>query len=452
MTEVALVYTRLLKQHRVLGWTPPKWDLNWWQQWAPLVVNSYATRTLLGAAAYCPAAPVQFSPALQPGQNMDASSSSSGGGGGGGSTGALPWVLSADDVRRALQVLASFDLVLDLGSLELIDESLTKLLGWSGQTYSKGRHQRRSQAASPPTWEQLELLARQIPPPLKSSLLPGVAAGSNGASSSSSSSDGGESRSNLSGAGSAAAAAAAGSAEAAAASQQQQGNTPASSPADSRETGTTAGSINVDSIRRLIGEVHVRQLYSSHRLSGVLLPLAPEVPLLQPPAAVVTAAIATLAAARQGPITIETVTGVDGSSHLLVKLQVGQTGPVSKLPLGQAGPVGKPSAGQAGPGTDSAAAAAAMGAGANAGLPAGTVSYHVWLKHGVVLSESQYQQLLRATAADAQLYRAGRVMQALDAGWASVLGQQRSVRKMMAQAQEEAGSACGFAGLNHMQA
>jgi hypothetical protein len=442
MTEVSLVYTRLLKQHRVLGWTPPKWDLTWWQQWAPLVVNSYATRTLLGAAAYCPAAPALSSPTLQPGQNTVASSSSR-------PTGAFPWVLSADDVRRALQVLASFDLVLDLGSLELIDESLAKLLGWSGQTYSKGRHQRSSQAASPPTWEQLGLLARQIPPPLKSSLLPGVAAGST----SSSSSSGGGSSSYISEAGSpkAAAVAAAGSGEAVAASQQQQGNTPASAATDSSIIGT-AGSVDVDSVRRLIGEVRVHQLYSSHGLSGVLLPLAPEVPLLQPPAAVVTAAVAALAAAHQGPVTLEEVSGADGSSHLLVKLQLGQAGPVGKLFMGQAGPVGKPSVGQAGPGANSNSAAAAAGADAGAGSTAGDVLYHVWLKHGVVLSESQYQQLLRATGADAQLYRAGRVMQALDAGWVSVLGQQRSVHKMMAQAQEEAGSVCGFAGLNHMQA
>jgi hypothetical protein len=77
--------------------------------------------------------------------------------------------------------------------------------------------------------------------------------------------------------------------------------------------------------------------------------------------------------------------------------------------------------------------------------------YHVWLRHGVVLAEQQYRQLLQATDADAQLYRFGRVMQALDAGWVSVLGQQWQVRKAMAQVQEDAGAACGFAGLNHLQ-
>lgn len=239
--------------------------------------------------------------------------------------------------------------------------------------------------------------------------------------------------------------AAAGHDQAAAASQQHQSDVTASAAVDSTTT-------DLDSIRRLIGEVRVRQVYSSHGLSGVLLPLAPEVPLLQPPAAVVTAALAALAAAQQGPITLEKVMGADGSSHLRVKLQVGQAGPGGKLPAGQAGPVGKLSVGQAGPGANSTSEAAATNAGAGAGSTGGDVLYHVWLKHGIVLSESQYQQLLRATAADAQLYKAGRVMQALDAGWVSVLGQQRSVRKIMAQVQEEAGSVCGFAGLNHMQA
>jgi hypothetical protein len=69
----------------------------------------------------------------------------------------------------------------------------------------------------------------------------------------------------------------------------------------------------------------------------------------------------------------------------------------------------------------------------------------------VVLTERQHQQLLQATAADARLYRTSRVLQALDAGWVSVLSEQRKVRKLLLQVEQDAKKACGFAGLNHMQ-
>lgn len=180
-------------------------------------------------------------------------------------------------------------------------------------------------------------------------------------------------------------------------------------------------------------------MYSSHGLSGVLLPLAPEVPLVTPPAAVVAAAVAALSGAQQAPVSVQEVSdGTAGSSHLLVRLHVGAPGQRAAGTAALTAPV----AGAA-PGT-----AGEVGAGAEA---AGDLVYHVWLRHGVVLDEQQYSQLLQATAADAQLYRFGRVMQALDAGWVSVLAQQRQVRKAMAQVQEEAGAACGFAGLNHLQ-
>lgn len=450
MAEVSLVYGRLLKQHRVLGWAPAKWDLAWWQQWAPAAVSSYATRTLLGAGAFCPAAPPAASPPAagtaaavkeQQGQDRSAASSSSSAGGSAAPPAGASWQLSADDIQRALHVLASFDVVLDLGQPPLMDVSLAMLLGWSGQSYSTGQRKRSSQAAGVhTTWEQLELLARQLPPPLKGSPLPGSAA--KGSSSDSSGHGTGSSTSYLAGGDTSDTAPAAASPPPEASTWQQQqrqqgsqeGGKPLSAAGGSSSTPSSTHSTeaaDLDALRRLIGEVRVRQVYSSHGLSGVLLPLAAEVPLASPPAAVVSAAVAALAGAQQAPVSVEEVSdGAAGSSHLLVRLHAGAPGQSAA----------------------SAAALTAAEAGTAGGVGAtGDLVYHVWLRHGVVLEEQQYRQLLQATSADAQLYRFGRVMQALDAGWVSVLGQQRRVRKAMAQVQEEAGVACGFAGLNHLQ-
>lgn len=468
MAEVSLVYGRLLKQHRVLGWAPPKWDIAWWQQWAPAAVSSYATRTLLGAGALCPAAAPAGSPPAagagavgQPGQERSAASSSSGAAPDSSGTSAAQagaassWLLSAEEVQRALHALASFDVVLDLGRPPLMDVSLAMLLGWSGQSYSTGQRKRSSQAAGVhTTWEQLELLARQLPPPLKDSLLLGGAAtGSNGGGTKSGT---GSRTSYLAGVDPSDAAAAVratsavSSASQAGAWQQEQrqqgsqeGGKPLSVAGDSSSTpsSTSVEAADLDAVRRLIGEVRVRQVYSSHGLSGVLLPFAPEVPLASPPAAVVAAAVAALSGAQHAPVSVQEVSdGAAGSSHLLVGLHVGAPG----QPAAGTAALTAPVAGAA-PGT-----AGEVGAGAGAEA-AGDLVYHVWLRHGVVLDEQQYSQLLQATAADEQLYRFGRVMQALDAGWVSVLVQQRQVRKAMAQVQEEAGAACGFAGLNHLQ-
>jgi hypothetical protein len=56
----------------------------------------------------------------------------------------------------------------------------------------------------------------------------------------------------------------------------------------------------------------------------------------------------------------------------------------------------------------------------------------------VVVTERQYQQLPQATAADARLHRMSCGLQALDAGWVSVLSEQRKVRKLLLQVEEEA--------------
>ena len=422
MNEVSTVYTRLLRQHRVLGWAAPKWDLTWWQQWAPLVINSYATRTLLGSAAYCPAVPQQQQPSAAPvpngrvaatrqGSDSDAggdsssysrelrsiSSVDSSGGGGTRSSGSSsssgnhPWSLSEDDVVRALHVLASFDVVLDLSSRELMDASVGKLLGWTAKSYRDSQHQRNAHAITAPPWDQLELMARQLPPPLTASLLPVVPEGAD-------QEDGPSDSSSIDGRGSA------------------------------ELTPDEAAAL--DDLRRLIGEVRVRQVYSSNGMGNLLQQLGVEVPRLQPSAAVVAAAVAALAAAKQGGMSVRNTTDSSGNSHLLVQLQVGKAGE-----------------------DPAAAAAAAVNSTAVGawGDTSGVVSYHVWPTHGVVLTERQHQQLLQATAADARLYRMSRVLQALDAGWVSVLSEQHKVRKLLLQVEQDAKKACGFAGLNHMQ-
>jgi hypothetical protein len=384
------------------------------------VINSYATRTLLGAAAYCPAGPQQQQPAAAaPSGEVAAAQQGSDSNGGGDSSsysrelrsisnddtsssgggtrsigssigGKHPWSLSEDDVVRALHVLASFDVVLDLSSRELMDASVGKLLGWTAKSYRDSQHQRSAHAITAPPWDQLELMARQLPPPLTESLLPVLLE---------------------------------------AVEQEDERDSGPVSNIDGRDSAelTPDEAAALDDLRRLIGEVRVRQVYSSNGMGNLLQQLGVEVPRLQPSPAVVTAAVAALAAAKQGGMSVRNSTDSSGNSHLLVQLQVGKAG------------------------ADPAAAATNSTAVGAWGDTAGVVSYHVWPTHGVVLTDRQYQQLLQATAADARLYRMSRVLQALDAGWVSVLSEQRKVRKLLLQVEQDAKKACGFAGLNHMQ-
>jgi hypothetical protein len=189
--------------------------------------------------------------------------------------------------------------------------------------------------------------------------------------------------------------------------------------------------------------MRVRQVFKAHGLANALLPLAPEVPLLQPPAAVVDTAVAALAAVQQAALAVDIVADGLGDSHYVARFRWTWQVSAAVSNSTQATPSGSKA--------DLTAAAAGAAAVAGDGASGSSSVYHVWMKHGVVLNEQQYQQLLASTAADAHLYKAGRVMQALDAAWLSVLGQQRSVRKMLVRVQEDSEAACGFAGLNHLQ-
>lgn len=315
--------------------------------------------------------------------------------------------LSQDDIQRALQVLASFDAVLDLSSLDLINTSLAKLLGWSKQSYSAARHQRSAQRFDPPTWERLGLLARQQAP------------GQQELSSSSSGGGGGGA-----GGGSSVSYLAAGEQEGPGKDRRLLSGDPSHTQGYSMPKGVTGdGSSStdapeVDSIRRMMSEVRVREVYSRYGLQHVLLPVVAEVPLAAPHQEAVAAAVAALTAVRRAQLTMDTTTDVNGESHLLVRLLLDNQ--ASNKP-------------------------------ASAAKDAVPYVYHVWPRHGVVLGAAQYQLLQQDTAADALLYQHGRVMQLLDAAWVTMLAQQRKVRKMLVQVQGEVGEACGFAGLNHMQ-
>ena len=59
--------------------------------------------------------------------------------------------------------------------------------------------------------------------------------------------------------------------------------------------------------------------------------------------------------------------------------------------------------------------------------------YHVWPRHGIVLNAAQYDQLLRPTAADAELHAHASVLQLLDAAWLTALSGQRRVRRLQQQ-------------------
>lgn len=167
MGEVIQVYYRLLRRRFMDSWQPPRWDLSWWQRWAPVVISSYSTRTMLGPHAFCPPADaLAFSDTprtvmaergawvLPAGYVNSAASWADDG-----------WLyLSQEDIQSALESLYRFDLVLELGSPDLIDITTSKLLGWSTERFSKQGRERSTIAPKALSWQELEYLAAQMPP------------------------------------------------------------------------------------------------------------------------------------------------------------------------------------------------------------------------------------------------------------------------------------------------
>jgi hypothetical protein len=300
-------------------------------------------------------------------------------------------VLQPGQVEAALAVLASFDVVLELGSLDLMDLSLAKLLGWSGQSYSSAQHKRPAPKLEVPSWQQLQLLARQQAPA-------GPATGAPGQGS-----DATQQRERsvryL-----AAAAASNGPAPVQGTGAQRQHQ--AAQHSQSEPVGAATDALT-DLVRRMLGEAAVRRAFAQHGAPTVLMPLVPGMQLAPPPAGAVQAALGALDILAAFTVVVRNASAAPDEEHAIVTV--------------------------------------APPANATAQV------FHLWPRHGVLLSEAEYQQLWQATAADRLLHQHARVMQLLDAAWVASLMQQRHVRRMLHAVEQEVAAACGFAGLNHLQ-
>ncbi|WIA08494.1 hypothetical protein OEZ85_007929 [Tetradesmus obliquus] len=262
MSEVIQVYDRLLRRLSVQVWSPPRSDLVWWQRWAPVVVSSYATRTLLGPPAFCPP--------KEPNANVPGSAAAAAAAGAAqrpqlvmlasGGAVMLPagyvnpavkwgeaWLyLSDDQVASALESLYAFDVVLELGSSELIDVSTSKLLGWDKESFSRQEPQRGVVAARALTWQELQQLATQTPP-ATSIPPPGAAAA------------------------------------AAAAAAKKAGQHQHSSASRSAQGKDGRGALDVDVAKRMLAEAWVRRAYADVGVEYVITPLLPGHKLQQGP-------------------------------------------------------------------------------------------------------------------------------------------------------------------------
>jgi hypothetical protein len=437
MSEVIQVYDRLLRRINVQAWSLPRSDLTWWQRWAPVVVSSYATRTLLGPPAFCP-----------PKEQPEAAAAAAGGGGGGaaaqrpqlvmlasGGAVMLPagyinpavkwgeaWLyLSDDQLSSALEQLYAFDVVLELGSPELIDVSTSKLLGWEQESFSKQQPQRGVVAARVLTWQELQQLATQTAPlPITQQSPEALAA----------------------------------AAAARKAAQQQH-----SSGSKHKE------GLEADVAQRMLAEAWIRRAFADVGVQYVITPLLPGHKLLQgPPSRAI--AVAEIALQRVNKTKVTVFANSTAGGHVVVKVEVPPGAAAVRYTTHGTGAAGAAAAASTGngaavPGGSSTAGAAALqpaakaAAGEGAAAAAAVEFHHLWPKHGVVLDEQQYHMLLKMTAADQQLHQHAGLLQLLDAGWLTVVSKTRGYSKLVRALQEGdedgAPSGCGFAGLNHMQ-
>jgi hypothetical protein len=118
MAEVKFRYTRQLQLKNITSWTPPAWNLTWWQTLGPALVGNYATRTLVGREGFCRSA-----------ANM-----------------------SSAELAKAADALLGFDMVMTLDRPSEIDLLVSLLLGWPARKFS-GQPARRvrtvTQASAP---------------------------------------------------------------------------------------------------------------------------------------------------------------------------------------------------------------------------------------------------------------------------------------------------------------
>ncbi|KAF8072620.1 ASF1B [Scenedesmus sp. PABB004] len=102
LAEVKFRYVRQLEIKNITSWTPPGWNLTWWEALGPALVGNYATRSLLGREAFCRSA-----------ANM-----------------------GPEQLRDAAAALLGFDLVMTLDRPADIDGLVAALLGWPARTFS----------------------------------------------------------------------------------------------------------------------------------------------------------------------------------------------------------------------------------------------------------------------------------------------------------------------------
>jgi hypothetical protein len=339
--------------------------------------------------------------------------------------------LSDDQVSSALEKLYAFDVVLELGSPDLIDVSTTRLLGWEKESFSKQQPHREVVAARVLTWQELQQLATQTPPPPVTSQKAPQAAAAAGKK---------------------------------ADAQQQQQHSSTKSRTQMQEAG---GVLPVDVAKRMLAEAWVRQAFADVGVQYVITPLLPGHKLEQgPPSKAIAVAMMALQRVNRTKVTVFTNSTAGGHAVVKVEVPAGAAAvryterkPAHAAAAGAANgilPAVDHKAGDAAAGAAGAAAQVAAKAGEAAAAAAATVEfYHLWPKHGVVLDEQQYHMLLKMTAADRQLHEHAGLLQLLDAGWLTMVSKVRGYSKLLRAVQESddegSPSGCGFAGLNHVQ-
>jgi hypothetical protein len=325
--------------------------------------------------------------------------------------------LSDDQLSSAMERLYAFDVVLELGSPELIDVSTSMLLGWEQESFSKQQPQRGVMAARVLTWQELQQLATQTPPLPITQQPPGAAAAALAKQHHSS------------------------------ASRSWQGK-------DGHE------GLDVDVAKRMLAEAWIRRAFADVGVQYVITPLLPGHKLQQgPPSRAI--AVAEIALQRVNKTKVTVFANSTAGGHFVVKVEVPPGAEAVRYTARGTGGTATAAGGGNGavPGRNATAAAAdhvaAKAAAADTAAGATVEFYHIWPKHGVLLDEQQYHMLLKMTSADRQLHEHAGLLQLLDAGWLTVVSQTRGYSKLVRALQEgdedETPAGCGFAGLNHMQ-
>uniref|UniRef100_A0A383WIS3 Uncharacterized protein n=1 Tax=Tetradesmus obliquus TaxID=3088 RepID=A0A383WIS3_TETOB len=148
LAEVKFRYTRQLQIKNITSWTPPAWNLTWWEALGPALVGNYATRTLIGRESFCRSA-----------ANM-----------------------SSVELDKAADALLGFDMVMTLHRATEIDLLVSSLLGWPARKFSGQPAKRVRTVAQPSAPPTLGLSLRRLKAEGAAMLAAAAAAGgSNGA-------------------------------------------------------------------------------------------------------------------------------------------------------------------------------------------------------------------------------------------------------------------------------